>query len=167
MELQRKPYANRPTVAARGRYRLPVALLLLLNLVTGFAFGNPNLTETREILFEDTELAEKAAELGTPAAIYEWVRNTHEYAPYHGSRSNSLNTFGGRRGSDVDIASVLIAMFRSQGLPARYAVGVVQVKVEELANWLGVRNDALAVAILQDQGIQAVSWSPGDEHVAF
>ncbi|MDY6822587.1 MAG: hypothetical protein SWH68_02130 [Thermodesulfobacteriota bacterium] len=62
------------------------------------------LSETREVLFEGTELAAKAAQLAKPAAIYEFVHNTHEYALYHGSRSNSINTFLGRRGSDVDIA---------------------------------------------------------------
>ncbi|RLP52930.1 MAG: hypothetical protein D6160_18130 [Ketobacter sp.] len=124
------------------------------------------LAESREILFncpvsepdcEQGQIADKAAELQTPAAIYEYVRNTHEYALYHGSRSNTINTYFGLRGSDVDIASVLIAMYRSQNIPARYAKGTVRAVADDVANWLGVKNTALAAAIMNDQGIQNVN----------
>ncbi|PKM37246.1 MAG: hypothetical protein CVV06_06910, partial [Gammaproteobacteria bacterium HGW-Gammaproteobacteria-10] len=137
---------------------------VLIGFVSPSAIADP-LGQTREILFEcpvgedgceQSEIKQKAAELNTPAAMYEYVRNTHEYALYHGSRSNTINTFLGRRGSDVDIASVLIAMYRSQGLPARYAVGKVAAPASEVANWLGVKNIELAASIMDDQGIQHV-----------
>jgi len=137
---------------------------VLIGFVSPGAIADP-LGQTREILFEcpvgengceQSEIKQKAAELNTPAAMYEYVRNTHEYALYHGSRSNTINTFLGRRGSDVDIASVLIAMYRSQGLPARYAVGKVAAPASEVANWLGVKNVELAASIMDDQGIQQV-----------
>ncbi len=124
------------------------------------------LAESREVLFncpvsepdcEQRQIAAKAGELQTPAAIYEYVRNTHEYTPYHGSRSNTINTFFGQRGSDVDIASVLIAMYRSQGIPARYATATISAPADEVANWLGVKNSSLAAAIMDDQGIQNVN----------
>ncbi len=121
------------------------------------------LAETREIIFTGSEgsvIADKAAELQSPAKIYEYVRNTHEYALYHGSRQNTINTFLGQRGSDVDIASVLIAMYRSQNIPARYVKGTVRLTEAELINWIGVEDVTLAKAIMRDQGIQGVSPYP-------
>ena len=145
-----------------------ISVLFLLFLVTGIAFADP-LAETREIIFtgEGAALAQKAAELDTPAAVYEYVRNTCEYTLYHGSRSNSINTFGGMRGSDVDIASVLIAMYRSQDIPARYAEGTVSVPAADVANWLGVKDIDLAAAIMNDQGIQSVAISIDRQFIEF
>lgn len=115
--------------------------------------------ETPEIMFSGIDaqaLAAKAGELGNTVAIYEYVRNHFDYAAYHGSRSGSINTFLGQHGSDVDIATTLIAMLRSQNIPARYAVGTVRIPTAQLTNWLGVGNPDVAVQILKDQGIQGV-----------
>ena len=129
------------------------------------------LAQTREILFECPPeeggceqglIAQKAEALESVAAMYEYVRNTHEYALYHGSRSNTINTFMGQRGSDVDIASVLIAMYRSQNIPARYAKATVSAPAEDVANWIGVKNIELAAAIMDDQGIQNVNLADVD-----
>ncbi len=122
--------------------------------ITAIAAQADPLAATREILKDDVDLKAQATALASTPAIYEFVRNTHEYALYHGSRSSSTNTYLGRRGSDVDIASVLIAMYRSQSIPARYATGVVTAPAVDVANWLGVKNIDLAAAILDDQGIQ-------------
>ena len=121
---------------------------------------DPQLCETREILYTTDEasvLQEKAIALGTPARIYEYLRNNAEYVPYHGARSNSLNTFLSLRGNDVDLASALIAMLRSVGIKARYATADIRIKKSQLANWLGgIINEDLAVSILTNQGIQNV-----------
>lgn len=132
--------------------------LVTLSLLPMLSLADP-LAETREVIFsgDGFEIAEKALELQSPAAMYEYVRNTHEYALYHGSRQNSINTFLGQRGSDVDIASVLIAMYRSQKIPARYAKGTVRMTEADVMNWLGVKDISLAKAIMRDQGIQGVS----------
>ena len=97
------------------------------------------LCETREIRFRGDDAAAlraKAAELGNAADIYAYLRNHAEYVPYHGARSDSINTFGGMRGNDVDLASTLIAMLRAQGIKARYVNGRAEVLNSELANWL-------------------------------
>lgn len=115
------------------------------------------ITESPEIVYSSVEaqsLYEKANELGSAVAIYEHVHNNFEYAPYHGSRSGSVNTFLGQRGNDVDIATALIAMLRSQGIPARYAVGTVRMPAAQLTNWLGAENFAVAAQVLQDYGTQ-------------
>ena len=75
----------------------------------------PELHETAEIQWSsarEPDLLARAGELSTPVAIYEHVRNRFEYALYHGARSSSVNTFLGQRGNDVDLASVLIAIYR-------------------------------------------------------
>ncbi len=135
--------------------------LAVLSLCQVFAWADP-LVETREVIFtgEGSTISDKAAQLQTPAAMYEYVRNTHEYALYHGSRQNSINTFLGQRGSDVDIASVLIAMYRSQNMPARYVKGTIRTTEAALVNWLGVKDISLAKAIMRNQGIQGVSPYP-------
>ncbi len=103
-------------------------------------------------------LREKADELKTPVAIYEFVRNHFEYVPYHGSRSGAANTFLGKRGNDVDQASTLIAMLRSQGIPARYVVGYGALGTGiSLSNWTGIQN-----SVNQDPSAhpdaEAMSW---------
>lgn len=114
------------------------------------------LCETPEILFETGEaiaIKEKAEELGSVVNIYEYLRNNAEYTVYHGARSSSVNAFLGMEGNDVDLASTLIAMFRSVNVKSRYAVGNVRLKRSDIANWIKVENAELAVSILQDQGI--------------
>ncbi len=110
---------------------------------------------------------DKATELATPAKIYEYVRNNFEYRLYHGARSNSVTTFMGRRGNDVDLATVLISMFRSEGMPARYVKGQIQVESAQVMNWLGVQDLDLAVSIMDSVGIQNVLLSTDRTYVEF
>lgn len=128
--------------------------------------SDPQLCETKEILFSTGEAAvisNKSAELGSAVAIYEYLRNNTEYSVYHGARSSSLNSVFGLRGNDVDLASSLIAMLRSQGIKSRYAVGNIKIPKVELANWLGVLDNDLAIAILGDQGIQNIDATAPDD----
>lgn len=126
--------------------------------------------ESPEIVYTGTDatlLLAKAAQLGNAVAIYEYAHNTLDYSAYHGSRSGSVNTFLGQRGSDVDIATTLVAMLRSQNIPARYAVSTVRVPSAQLTNWLGVPNLDVAVQILKDQGIQGVVLATDRSTVDF
>lgn len=121
------------------------------------------LCETREIKFDENDeaklLKQKAAELGNPVAIYEYLRNSADYSVYHGARSNTINTFLSLAGNDVDLASTLIAMYRSQGIKSRYVVGDIELSRADVANWTGVTDEQLAVSILDDQGIKIVDDS--------
>ena len=102
-------------------------------------------------------------------SIYEYVRNNTEYSLYHGARSSSLNTFLGLSGNNVDLASTLIAMYRSIGIPARYVTGHIQLSGDQLVNWLNITNPKLAVSVLRNQGIGIIDDSDMDaivlEHV--
>jgi len=126
-----------------------------------------NIGETSEVAFCNggtapytgcvaADLRMKADNLGSPAAIFEYVRNNYDFSLYHGARSGSVNTYLGGRGNDVDLAATLIAMLRSQGIPARYSVGTVRVLPAQVANWLQVEDTTLAKSLLVDQGIQKV-----------
>ena len=130
--------------------------MILLLLVPHIAEGDV-LGETPEIQFSSDlaqELKVKADELANPVAIYEYVRNNFEYEVHHGSYNNSINTFLRLRGNDVELASTLIALLRSQNIPSRYVVGNIKISSSDLMNWLNVKNLELAVGILRDQGIQ-------------
>jgi len=125
------------------------------------------LGETEEIVYgtpSALSLKQKATALASPVKLFEYIRNHYQYALYDGSRSDSVNTFLGRRGNDVDLATTLIALYRSQGIPARYAVGSVRLDASRVANWLGVRSGQLAANLLQQmQSPKApkVKWIPG------
>ncbi len=151
------------------RWMTTIVLGVIFLGFASFGICSDDLSETTEIQFTgDAEIIqEKAFELGSPTDIYEYVKNNFEYALYHGSRSGSLNTFLSKRGNDVDQASTLIAMLRSQGVPSRYAVGTVRVASDRLMNWLGVRDLDLAVGIMRDQGIQNVVLIENNTAVEF
>jgi|GEM_PF-1150786 hypothetical protein len=138
--------------------RLRILTLLLLCQLPAYAqVAQPN---TPEIDFTSSyaiPLANQAAQLGNAVAIYQYAYNNFIFETYHGSRSGSVNTFLGLHGSDVDIASTLIAMLRSQNIPARYAVGTITLTAAQINNWLGASNVAVAVQLLLDQGIQKVT----------
>ncbi|MBY6243618.1 transglutaminase family protein [Methylosinus sp. Sm6] len=131
-----------------------------LNLLASASVEAQVVSESAEIVYSSADaqaLRDKARQLGNAAAIYEYVHNTIEHSPYHGSRSGSVNTFLGRRGSDVDIATALIAMLRSRNIPARYAVGTVRLPAAQLTNWLGAPQLDTAVETLKAQGVQRVT----------
>lgn len=147
-----------------------LACVLFAGLTAIPAAWAATLGETPEIVYSSTDaqaLRDKAAQLGTAVGIYEHLHNTIEYSAYHGSRSGSINTYLGQRGSDVDIATTLIAMLRAQNIPARYAVGTVRIPAAQLTNWLGVGSLDVAVQILKDQGIQGVTLASDRSSVDF
>ena len=94
------------------------------------------------------EIIDKANELGTAQAMYEFVRNECEFQPYYGSQKGSVETLRQRAGNDYDLASLLIALLRASGIPARYAEGQVELSAEQASNWLAVDDPAVAGSIL-------------------
>jgi hypothetical protein len=147
-----------------------LASITCLGLVVSASVQAQVVTESPEVVYSGTDaqlLRDKAAQLGTAVAIYEYVHNTIEHSPYHGSRSGSVNTFLGQRGSDVDIATALIAMLRSQNIPARYAVGTVRIPAAQLTNWLGIPQLDTAVEVLKSHGIQGVTLAADRSTVDF
>ena len=113
---------------------------------------DPNLSETIEISLTP-EVQSLANELGgTPTDLYEYVRNVYRYEPYAGSVKGALQTLHEKAGNEWDIASLLISLYRSVGIPARYAVGTIEMPIERAMDWLGVEDPNMAGTMLSSNG---------------
>ncbi len=71
----------------------------------------------------DTEMLRQAAQVGgDPVALFAYVRSLG-YESYPGSLRGTRGTLWSAAGNSLDQASLLIAMLRANGVPARYAHG--------------------------------------------
>ncbi len=112
------------------------------------------------------EIIDKATELGTVEAMYEFVRNECAFQAYYGSQKGSVETLRQRAGNDYDLASLLIALLRASGIPARYAVGMVDMPVDRATSWLAVEDGRVAGSILLTNGMEGMSiWSGTPDNV--
>lgn len=109
-----------------------------------------------------------AALHNNPVEIYNWVRNTIEFLPTYGSIQGSDLTLQAKRGNAFDTASLLIALLRAAGVPARYAYGTVQIPAEQAMNWVGgVKTPEAAHSLLAQGGIPVVGVASGGRIAAF
>ena len=107
-----------------------------------------DLEETPEVQLT-TNITAQAQQLGNdPLAIRNWVYNNIDFVPSFGSTQSSQRTLLARRGNAFDTSSLLIALLRAAGTPARYVYGTVDLPVEKVRNWLGDLPDANAAADL-------------------
>ena len=89
----------------------------------------------------------KVAELNHDAVtIFHWVRNNVEWQPTWGAIQDADLTLSAQRGNAMDISSLLIALLRASGIPARYVHGTIEVPTTEFKNWAGGFEDAGAAA---------------------
>jgi hypothetical protein len=103
-----------------------------------------DLSETPEVQFTPAIRA-KAQELkGHPLKIYEWVRNNIEYVPTYGSIQGADMCLQTKQCNDTDTASLLIALLRVSGVPAKYVYGTIERKIEDTMNWVGGFTDPMA-----------------------
>ena len=89
--------------------------------------------------------------------IYEFVRNNIRSEWYAGSVKGALGTLRTGAGNSVDQASLLIAMMRASGAPARYVQGVAELSVEALAATAGMADPSQVPDMLTKAGI---AYSP-------
>jgi hypothetical protein len=89
--------------------------------------------------------------------MYEFVRNECAFQAYFGSQKGSVETLRQRAGNDFDLASLLIALLRAAGIPARYAVGMVELPAERARSWLGVDDAEVAGSILFTHGLEGIN----------
>jgi hypothetical protein len=95
------------------------------------------LAATTEVTLTDAIRA-KATELQhNPVKIYNWVRNNVEWLPTWGATQDADVTLGSQRGNAMDIASLLIALLRASGIPARYVHGTIEMPEDKFRNWTG------------------------------
>ncbi|NJD55631.1 MAG: transglutaminase, partial [Nitrospirae bacterium] len=122
-----------------------------------------DLAETMEVQLTP-EIRAKAQELeNKPVKIYEWVRNTIEYEPYYGSLKGAQQTLDELAGNDLDQASLLLALLRAANIPARYVYGTIELPIDRLMNWIGVKDSMTAARILATNGIPGTLLTEGGQ----
>jgi transglutaminase-like putative cysteine protease len=106
-----------------GLYNNPTVKLAALGDFTYDKLAGANnpayLAATTEVVLTPAIQA-KAAELDhDPVKIYHWVRNHVEWQPAWGAVQDADLTLSAQRGNALDISSLLIALLRAAGIPAR------------------------------------------------
>jgi transglutaminase-like putative cysteine protease len=115
-----------------------------------------DLSETVEVQFTQ-DIRNLAAQLNNdPVKIYEYVRNNFDFEPTYGSIKGAHYTLLTKSGNATDLASLLIALLRVSGIPARYVFGTVEIPIAQVMNWVGVK-DPSAGNVLGTGGIPAVA----------
>ncbi len=99
-------------------------------------------------------IAAQAAALGNDAIrIYNFVHDQIATELYHGSKKGALGTLRERAGNDADQASLLVALLRAAGVPARYEIGTVALGAAQAAEYAGAQNLTATAALLSLSGI--------------
>nr|WP_319396083.1 DUF6531 domain-containing protein [uncultured Desulfobacter sp.] len=126
-----------------------------------------DLAETAEIIVTQ-EMSDLVASLGnSPSRIFEWVKNNIESEFYYGSMKGSRGTFIEKSGNDVDTASLLMALFRSAGIPCRYVTGTIQLPIETAKNLTGVNDPQSVGDLAASAGIPGVLITSGSKIAAL
>ncbi|MBA8882601.1 transglutaminase domain-containing protein, partial [Dokdonella fugitiva] len=114
--------------------------------------GPGDLAENDEIVLTPA-IRDLAESLGrNPVRIYNWVRDHVAFAATWGSIQGADATLQTRRGNAFDTASLLIALLRASGVPARYVYGTIEVPAAAAQNWVGGVDVPEAAVALFDQG---------------
>ncbi len=137
--------------------------------VTAQVSSNPNdyLAAGGEIVFSKA-IQDKAVTLGgDPLAMLNFVRNDVEYTPYFGSKKGSDATLVESAGNDMDKASLLVALLRNSGIPARYRHVDAQMDIRTVTDLLGVDSAIGAAQVLSLHKIPYILYTQNDEPVFF
>lgn len=114
--------------------------------------GPPDLGETPDVRFTSglTALAESLG--NDPLTIYNWVRGNVLFVPTWGSIQGSEGCLLSLECNAHDTASLLVALLRAAGVPARYVVGTVDVDPTFFKSAMGGFEDLEAAGILAASG---------------
>ncbi len=126
----------------------------------------PDLAATPDVQLTAEIIAQAAALGNSPLALYEFVRNHVAFEPYLGSRKGSAYTLRQLRGNDTDQASLLIALLRAAGVPARYARGTIELTPDQAKELTGTDDAAAAAGVLTTAGLDGVAIVDGPTVVA-
>jgi len=87
---------------------------------------------------------------------------TIDRIPSWGAQQDAAITLGSERGNAFDQASLLIALLRASDIPARYAIGTLQMDAERFRNWSGGFDDInSAITMASAGGIPVVGITTG------
>lgn len=106
-----------------------------------------------------------ASTLGkNPHKIYQWVHDNIYYFPSQGSVQGAQDTLDKKSGNAFDQASLLVALLRASGIPARYVYGTVEIPAEQVMNWVGgVKTVDAAQQILGQGGVPNTALVSGGQ----
>ncbi|WP_377780101.1 transglutaminase domain-containing protein [Comamonas odontotermitis] len=106
-----------------------------------------------------------ASTLGkNPHKIYQWVHDNIYYFPSQGSVQGAQDTLNKKSGNAFDQASLLVALLRASGIPARYVYGTVEIPAELVMNWVGgVKTVDAAQQILGQGGVPNTALVSGGQ----
>ena len=90
------------------------------------------------------------------------VHDNIYWQPTQGSVQGAQDTLDKKAGNAMDTASLLIALLRASGIPARYVYGSVEVPAEQMMNWVGgAKTIDAAQQVLGQGGIPNVALVSG------
>ncbi len=87
----------------------------------------------------------KAAELkNNPYKMWNWVLNNIDFVPTHGSIQGADMCLQTKQCNATDTTSLIIALFRASGFPARYVYATKELPIDKFMNWVGGFTDPMA-----------------------
>ncbi|HEX6975873.1 MAG TPA: transglutaminase-like domain-containing protein, partial [Vicinamibacterales bacterium] len=99
-------------------------------------------------------IAAQVRDLGSnPIAIFEFVQNQIATEFYDGAMKGAQQTLAEKSGNAVDKASLLVALLRASGVPARYVRGVIRLTGEEARRWTATGSVRGAADVFTRAGI--------------
>jgi len=125
------------------------------------------LVETPEVKFTDRikDLADSLE--NNPGKIFDYVLNNINYEPYYGSLKGADETLLEKAGNDYDISSLLIALLRYSGYPARYVQGEMMIPIEWMSGVLGVDDNWMPSYIIGTNHIPGTQYTVNGEPYAM
>lgn len=115
-----------------------------------------DLASTDEAPAAAPEVAALAQSLGkSPGRIFRYVHDSVETLVYRGSKKGARGALAEKAANDEDQASLLIALLRAAGVPARYLVGTVVFTADEAMEYTGTDSALAAASFLVTQGTAA------------
>jgi hypothetical protein len=139
--------------------RLSDNILFLQLTKTGSDFppSDEDLAETKEIHITENIRRIAVEELDSdPLKIFLYVYNEMGFIPYGWSLQGSEMTLSTGYGNDYDQSSLLIALYRAAGIPARYVLGQVSIPPDRMANWVGAEDDKMPMWICSSANMFAI-----------
>lgn len=141
----RNPNLRAPDVSLRSSFHMQDTLQSIYPISS--ATDSPtdeDLEETEDVQITDGIRQLAVTQLNSdPLKIFLYVHNEIGYIPYGWSLQGSAMTLSTKYGNDYDQSSLLIALYRAAGIPARYMQAYVKVSPERMANWVGADDNIM------------------------
>ena len=89
-----------------------------------------------------------------PELIYEYVYNNYQFLPTWGLFQSARDTYFSKAGNALDQSTLLQALLRAAGYQTEYALGVIEIPLSQVKNWVGVQDsDGLMEAMFTYGGM--------------